>query len=226
MKIDVVTLFEKMIDSPLSESIPGRARKEKKLKLGFSNPRDFTTDRHRTVDDKPYGGGVGMIMMAEPVYLALKKVKKKDSFTILLSPRGKKLDQKTVKSLSRKKRLVIVCGRYEGIDERISDCVDMELSLGDYIMSGGEPAAVVLIDAITRLLPGVLKKKEAVLKESFDESLLEAPQYTRPKIWRGKKVPDILTGGNHDLIEKWKLEKAKAITKKRRPDLLKQKRRT
>ena len=150
MRVDAVTLFPAMIDAPLSESIVGRARAEGFLELGFSNPREFTEDRHRTVDDKPYGGGTGMVMMAEPVYRALKKVRKRNSFVILLTPKGRKFDQAAAVELSKKKHLVFICGHYEGIDERVAPLADMQLSIGDYVLTGGEPAAVAVIDEIGR----------------------------------------------------------------------------
>lgn len=221
MRIDVVTLFPSMIDKPLSESIVGRARNEKRLVLGFSNPRDFTEDKHKTVDDKPYGGGTGMLMMAEPVYQALKKVKKKGALTVLFSPKGEKFDQNRAAELSRKKHLILICGHYEGIDERINEHVDLQLSIGDYVLTGGEPAAVVVIDAITRLLPGVLRKEDATVNETFSQGLLEAPHYTRPAVWRKHKVPDVLLSGNHKLISKWRQERSLELTGKKRPDLLK-----
>lgn len=172
MKIDVVTLFPGMVDAPLSDSIVGRAREDKLLKLSFENPRDYTADKHKTVDDKMYGGGTGMLMKAEPVFKALEKVKKKNSFTVLLSPKGSVFNQKLALELAKKKHLIFICGHYEGIDDRISSCADMELSIGDYVLTGGEPAAVAVIDAITRLLPGVLKKEDATVNESFSLNLL------------------------------------------------------
>ncbi len=219
MRVDAVTLFPAMIDSPLSESIVGRARAEGFLELEFSNPRDFTEDRHRTVDDKPYGGGTGMVMMAEPVYRAVKKVRKKGSFVILLTPKGKRFDQSVALELSKKKHLVFICGHYEGIDERVTPLANMELSIGDYVLTGGEPAAVVVIDAVTRLIPGVLKKSDATVNETFTGGLLEAPHYTRPGVWRGKKVPDALLSGNHKLIAEWRSAQAAELTVKTRPDL-------
>lgn len=219
MRVDAVTLFPGMIDAPLSESIVGRARQEGLLELGFSNPRDFTEDRHRTVDDKPYGGGTGMVMMAEPVYRALKKVKKKGSFVILLTPKGRRFDQRTALELAKKKHLVFICGHYEGIDERITPLADLELSIGDYVLTGGEPAAVAVIDAVTRLIPGVLRKGDATVNETFTDGLLEAPHYTRPAVWRGKKVPEALVSGNHRLIAEWRRSQAEALTGKARPDL-------
>ncbi|MCK4936621.1 MAG: tRNA (guanosine(37)-N1)-methyltransferase TrmD [Elusimicrobiales bacterium] len=222
MKIDVVTLFPGMVDVPLSDSIVGRARKDKLLKLNFENPRDFTLDKHKTVDNKMYGGGTGMLMMAEPVFKALEKVKKKDSFVVLLSPRGAVFNQKTALSLAKKKHLIFICGHYEGIDDRIGNYADLELSIGDYVLTGGEPAAVAVIDSVTRLLPGVLKKADATVNESFSFNLLEAPQYTRPEVWKDLKVPKVLLSGNHKLIKEWKKDSALEITKKIRPDLLKE----
>lgn len=219
MRVDAVTLFPGMIDSPLSESIVGRAREEGFLALGFLNPRDFTEDRHRTVDDKPYGGGTGMVMMAEPVYRALEKVRKKNSFVILLTPKGRRFDQALALKLAKKKHLIFICGHYEGIDERVTPLADMELSIGDYVLTGGEPAAVAVIDAITRLIPGVLKKEDATVNETFTGGLLEAPHYTRPGIWRGNKVPETLLSGNHKLIAEWRRTRAEELTGKARPDL-------
>ena len=221
MRIDVVTLFPSMVDVPLSDSIVGRARAEGRLKLGFSNPRDFAQDRRGTVDDKPYGGGTGMVLMAEPVYKALKKVKKRGACVIVLTPKGARFDQLLALKLAAKKHLVLICGHYEGIDERINSFADMELSIGDYVLTGGEPAAVAVIDAIARLLPGVLRKKDAAVNETFTEGLLEAPHYTRPGVWRGMKVPDVLLSGDHKLISGWRRDAAKALTGQRRPDLLK-----
>ena len=219
MRVDAVTLFPGMIDAPLSESIVGRARAEGLLELGFVNPRDFTEDRHRTVDDKPYGGGTGMLMMAEPVYRAVKKVRKKNSFVILLTPKGRKFDQAAALELAKKKHLIFICGHYEGIDERITPLADMELSIGDYVLTGGEPAAVAVIDAVTRLIPGVLKKSDATVNETFTGGLLEAPHYTRPGVWRGKKVPEALLSGNHKLIADWRASMAAQLTVNARPDL-------
>lgn len=219
MRVDAVTLFPGMIDAPLSESIVGRARQEGFLELGFTNPRDFTEDRHRTVDDKPYGGGTGMLMMAEPVYRALKKVRKKGAYVILLTPKGRRFDQRLALELAKKKHLVFICGHYEGIDERVTPLADLELSIGDYVLTGGEPAAVAVIDAVTRLIPGVLKKGDATVNETFTGGLLEAPHYTRPAVWRGQEVPKELVSGNHKLIAQWRSEQAQALTGKARPDL-------
>ena len=219
MRVDAVTLFPDMIDRPLAESIVGRARADGFLELGFANPRDFTEDRHRTVDDRPYGGGTGMVMMAEPVYRALKRVKRKNSFVILLTPKGRKFDQAAALELAKKKHLVLICGHYEGIDERVTPLADLELSIGDYVLTGGEPAAVVIIDAVARLIPGVLKKEDATVNETFTGGLLEAPQYTRPGVWRGKAVPETLLSGNHKLIAEWRGVRARELTARERPDM-------
>lgn len=219
MRVDAVTLFPGMLDAPLSESIVGRAREEGFLKLGFSNPRDFTEDRHRTVDGRLYGGGTGMLLMAEPVYRALGKIRKKGSFVILLTPKGRRFDQATAVELSKKKHLIFICGHYEGIDERITPLADLQLSVGDYVLTGGEPAAVAVIDAVTRLLPGVLRKDDATVDETFTGGLLEAPHYTRPGVWRGKAVPGALLSGNHKLIAEWRLAAARELTGSARPDL-------
>ncbi|HOJ86497.1 MAG TPA: tRNA (guanosine(37)-N1)-methyltransferase TrmD [Elusimicrobiales bacterium] len=218
MKIDVVTLFPEMVDKPLSLSIIGRAREKGLLKINCVNPRDFPEDKHRTVDSKPYGGGSGMVMMVEPLYKAISKVKKRNSYVVLLTPRGRVFNQSVAKELLTKKHIVLVCGHYEGFDERISYYADDEISIGDFVLSGGEPAAVCIIDSVGRLVDGVIKK-ESREEESFKDYLLEFPQYARPAVWKGKKVPDLLLSGDHNKIKKWRFEKSLEITKKRRPDL-------
>ena len=220
MKIDVITAFEEMVDQTLSHSIVGRARKAGIIKLGTLSPRRFTTDKHQTIDDRPYGGGPGMLMKAEPLYQAIKKLRKKTSFVILTSPRGQTFDQTLAKKLAKKRHLIFVCGHYEGIDARIYPQVDLEVSLGNFILTGGELAACTMIDAITRLQKGTFKKQDVTTSESFEEGLLEAPQYTRPEVWRGLKVPEVLLNGNHKEIAAWKHEQALKLTKKLRPDLL------
>lgn len=220
MKIDVITAFEEMVDQTLSHSIVGRARKAGIIKLGTLSPRRFTTDKHQTIDDRPYGGGPGMLMKAEPLYQAIKKLRKKTSFVILTSPRGQTFDQSLAKKLAKKRHLIFVCGHYEGIDARIYPQVDLEVSLGNFILTGGELAACTMIDAITRLQKGTFKKQDVTTSESFEEGLLEAPQYTRPEVWRGLKVPAVLLNGNHKEIAAWKHEQALKLTKKLRPDLL------
>ena len=221
LKVDVVTAFADMLAVPLGQSIVGRAQKAGVLKLGFTNPRDFTDDKHHTLDDRPYGGGPGMLMKAEPLYRAISKLRKKNSVVILTSPRGQTFTQTLAKKLAKKKHLIFVCGHYEGIDERVYPEMDLEVSLGDFILTGGELAAAVMIDSITRLVPGTFKKADVTVSESFEGGLLEAPQYTRPEVWRGKKVPEILLSGHHKEMEKWKREQALKLTKKYRPDLLK-----
>ncbi len=220
MKIDVITAFEEMIEQALSHSIVGRARKAGIIKLETLSPRQFAEDKHKTIDDRPYGGGPGMLMKAEPLYRAISKLRKKGSYVILTSPRGRVFSQEMAKALSKKRHLIFVCGHYEGIDARIYPEVDLEVSLGDFILTGGELAACVMIDAITRLRPGTFKKEGVTSSESFEGNLLEAPQYTRPEIWRGRKVPAVLLNGNHKEIEAWKREQALQLTKQLRPDLL------
>ena len=220
MRIDVITAFGEMIDQTLSQSIVGRARQAGIIKLGTLSPREFTTDKHKTIDDRPYGGGPGMLLKAEPLYQAINKLKKKSSFIVLTSPRGQVFSQELAKKLAKKKHLIFVCGHYEGIDARIYPEVDLEVSLGDYILTGGELAACVMIDAITRLQKGTFKKEDVTSLESFEGHLLEAPQYTRPEVWRGRRVPEVLLNGNHKEIEAWKHAQALEITQKFRPDLL------
>lgn len=220
MKIDVITAFEEMIDNTLSHSIVGRARKAGIIKLGTLSPRQFAEDKHKTIDDRPYGGGPGMLMKAEPLYQAIRSLRKKTSCVVLTSPRGQVFSQSLAKKLAKKRHLIFVCGHYEGIDARIYPEVDLEVSLGDFILTGGELAACVMIDAVTRLRPGTFKKEGVTSSESFEGNLLEAPQYTRPEVWRGRKVPAVLLNGNHKEIEAWKREQALQLTKQLRPDLL------
>ena len=220
MKIDVITAFEEMIDQTLSHSIVGRARKAGIIKLGTLSPRQFAEDKHKTIDDRPYGGGPGMLMKAEPLYQAITQLRKRGSYVILTSPRGQVFSQELAKKLAKKRHLIFVCGHYEGIDARIYPEVDLEVSLGDFILTGGELAACVMIDAITRLQPGTFKKEDVTSSESFEGNLLEAPQYTRPEVWRGRRVPAVLLNGNHKEIEAWKREQSLALTKQLRPDLL------
>ncbi len=218
MRFDVITLFPEIVDYPLSFSIIGRARKKGLIKIGFVNPRQFATDKHRTVDDRPYGGGSGMVIIAEFVFKALSKVKRKNSYTVLLTPRGRVFNQQIAKEYSSKKHMILICGHYEGIDDRITKFVDDELSLGDFILSGGEIAAVCVIDCVSRLVKGVIRD-ESICDESFSNGLLEYPHYTRPAVWRGMRVPDVLLSGDHKSIAKWRFEKSCEITKKFRPDL-------
>ncbi|MDE1976106.1 MAG: tRNA (guanosine(37)-N1)-methyltransferase TrmD [Elusimicrobia bacterium] len=222
MKIDVVTLFGPALDPLLSIGAVGRARARGLVELGFVNPRDFSRDKHRKVDDRPYGGGAGMILMAEPLAAAVKSVRKKSSRVVFLSPQGRRFAQADARRLAKLKHLILVCGRYEGVDERAAALFDEEISIGDYVLSGGEPAAAAVADAVLRLVPGVLEKAEAAERESFaEDGALDYPQYTRPRVWRGKKVPAALLSGNHEEIALWRRKAARAATRKKRPDLLK-----
>ncbi|HEY6201035.1 MAG TPA: tRNA (guanosine(37)-N1)-methyltransferase TrmD [Candidatus Binatia bacterium] len=218
----VITLFPGMFDSPLAHSILKRAREKKLIEVGFVDPRDFTSDKHRTVDDTPYGGGQGMVMKPEPLVAAIEAAKKnlKRPKVILLSPQGKLFDQAEAARLARDEEIVLVCGRYEGVDERVKAFVDEELSVGDYTLSGGELPALVVIDAVARLIPGVLGNAQSPEEDSFSDGLLEYPQYTRPEEFRGMKVPDVLLSGDHEKIRKWRSETSLNLTRARRPDLL------
>ena len=227
MKIDILTLFPKMFKGPFDESIIKRAQEKDLVEIKIHNLRKWTKDKHKTVDDRPFGGGVGMVLMVEPIYEALKELRRKDSKVILLTPQGEVFKQRTAQKLSQKKHLIFICGHYEGVDERIREhLIDEEISIGDYILTGGEIPAMVIVDSIIRLIPGVLKKEEAIKLESFsqnktDKYLLEHPHYTRPAKFKDWKIPEILLSGNHAEIEKWRKKEAERKTKKRRPDLLK-----
>jgi tRNA (guanine37-N1)-methyltransferase len=222
MKIDVLTLFPAMFAGPLDESIIKRARTNGLLDLKIHDLRQWTHDRHKTVDDRPFGGGPGMLMKPEPVFEAVESLRREKTKVILLSPAGRKFSQQIVSELAERKDLLLVTGHYEGFDERVRWALaDDELSIGDYVLTNGALPAMVVIDAVTRLLPGVLGDDESSRDESFTAGLLEYPQYTRPAEFRGMKVPDVLVSGNHAEIEKWRREQAKLRTKKNRPDLLK-----
>ena len=222
MKIDVLTLFPAMFAGPLDESIVKRAREAKLLDLKIHNLRDWTHDRHKTVDDKPFGGGPGMLLKVEPLFEAIESLQREKTKVILLSPSGRKFSQEIARELSQEKDLLLVCGSYEGFDERVREALaDDELSIGDYVLTNGALPAMVVIDAVARLLPGVLGDDESSRDESFSAGLLEYPQYTRPAEFRGMKVPEVLLSGNHAEIEKWRREQAKLRTEKQRPDLLK-----
>ena len=219
MQFDVLTLFPEMF-SCLNESIIGRAKKNKQININLVNIRDFARDKHNKVDDTPYGGGAGMVMMPDVVYRAYESLNNKDAKVIYMSPQGKTLDQKKVVELSKENHLIILCGHYEGIDQRVLDkIVDEEISIGDYVLTGGELPAMVLIDSVSRYVEGVLSK-DSIKEESFSKGLLEYPQYTRPEVFEGEKVPDVLLSGNHQEIDKWRTNQALEITKKKRPDLL------
>ena len=222
MKIDVLTLFPAMFAGPLDESIIARARKKGLLDLQIHQLRDWTHDRHKTVDDKPFGGGPGMLMKVEPLFAAIESLKREKTKVILLSPGGRKFSQEIARELSQEKDLLFVTGHYEGFDERVREnLADDELSIGDYVLTNGALPAMVVIDAVARLLPGVLGDDESSRDESFSHGLLEYPQYTRPADFRGMKVPEVLLNGNHAEIEKWRREQAKLKTQTQRPDLLK-----
>ena len=220
-----MTLFPGIFDGPLTESIIKRAIGKGLVEIKIHNLRDFTKDRHKTCDDKPFGGGPGMVMKPEPIFEAVKYVRKlnriKRPEIILLSPQGRKLNQKLVEKFSRRKYLIIICGHYEGVDERVrKHLITDEISIGDYITTGGELPAAVLIDSVIRLIPGVLGNKNSSILESFQDSLLEYPQYTRPAVYKNMKVPAELLSGNHAAILKWRRNQAIKRTKNRRPDLL------
>lgn len=221
MKFDVLTLFPEMFDT-LNQSIIGRAREKNLIDINFINIRDFSKDKHKKVDDTPYGGGAGMVMKADVVYDAYNSIQDKENAKVIyMTPQGKTLNQKMVESLSKENHLIILCGHYEGIDQRVIDkIVDEEISIGDYVLTGGEIPAMVLIDSVSRYNEGVLST-ESIDEESFSNGLLEYPQYTRPEVFEGEKVPEILLSGNHQNIAKWRKEKSIEITKQKRPDLLK-----
>ena len=225
MRIDVLTLFTEMFESPLSYSILGRARQRGVVDIVLTDIRDFAADSYRKVDDKPYGGGPGMVMMPGPVFDCFEHVRKQvdeKGRVILLTPQGRQFDQSLAKELSREKRLILIAGRYEGFDERIRIGLDAEqVSIGDYVISGGELAAMVIIDAVVRLLPDALGDENSATEESFSQGLLEYPQYTRPEEFRGMTVPDVLLSGDHAKIAQWRKQQSLERTKKRRPDLLK-----
>lgn len=222
----VLTLFPEMFKSPLDSSILKRAQNSGTIKFNFLNIRDFATDRHKSVDDRPYGGGAGMVMRIDVLYralmAALKQTESEKNLTVLLDPRGSKFNQKTAVKLTSYSHIILVCGHYEGIDERFRKYVDMSISVGDYVLTGGELPAMVVIDTVSRLVPGVVGKNESIMSESFSGSMkLEYPQYTRPEVFRGQKVPKVLISGHHAKIEVWREEKSAQMTKKLRPDLLK-----
>ncbi len=213
-----------MFEGPLSESLIGRARSNGIVQIDVHNLRDFSDDpRHHKVDDRPYGGGAGMVMSPEPVYRALKGVvkgKSKKPYVIHLSPQGQALTQKKASALAGKPWLVLLCGHYEGIDERALRLVDEEISIGDYVMTGGELPAMVLADTVVRLLPGVVKEAASIENDSFQDGLLDHPHYTRPEVWRKMRVPPVLLSGNHQKIKEWRKRQMIAVTRKKRPDLL------
>lgn len=221
MNINILTLFPNMFDGFLNESIIKRAQDKKLVNINIENIRDYTDDKHKHVDDTPYGGGAGMLLKCEPVFNAIEKVKKENTKVIMLTPEGKKFNQELAYSLSKEEDIILLCGHYEGFDERIKSLVDMEISIGDYVLTGGELPAMVVTDSVTRLIPGVIEK-ESHLNDSFNNNLLDYPQYTKPKEFRGMKVPDILLSGDHKKIDEWRSEESIKRTKEKRPDLIKQ----
>lgn len=223
MKIEIATLFPEMCETILSESIIGRARKKGLIDISCRNIREYTNDKHRRVDDMPYGGGMGMVMQAEPIYNCYTAVCEElgeKPHTIYMSPKGKVFNQEKAIELSNMENIFIICGHYEGVDQRILDTiVDEEISIGDYVLTGGELPAVVLADAVSRMCEGVLSDEQCYTDESHFNGLLEYPQYTRPEIWNGIKVPEVLLSGHHKKIEEFRHEQSLKITKKRRPDM-------
>jgi tRNA (guanine37-N1)-methyltransferase len=226
MKIDILTFFPEICRAPLSESMMKRAQESKIVDLRIHNLRDWTKDKHHIVDDAPFGGGQGMVMKPEPIFAAVEDlkqsaIKNQQSKIILMSPPGRRLNQKMATDLSKESHLIVICGHYEGVDHRVIEhLVDLEISIGDYVLTNGAIAAVVLVDAIVRLLPGVLGHERSAVDDSFGAGSLEGPQYTRPAEFRGWKVPQVLLSGNHAEIAKWRIEEARKRTKQNRPDLL------
>jgi len=226
MKIDILTLFPEICRAPLSESMMKRAQESKIVDLRIHNLRDWTKDKHHIVDDAPFGGGQGMVMKPEPIFAAVEDlkqsaIKNQQSKIILMSPAGRRFDQQMATDLSKQSHLIVICGHYEGVDHRVIEhLVDLEISIGDYVLTNGAIAAVVLVDAVVRLLPGALGHEHSAIDDSFSAGSLEGPQYTRPAEFRGWKIPEVLLSGNHAEIAKWRIEEARKRTKQNRPDLL------
>ena len=228
LRVDVITIFPGLFEAFLGESLVGNAIREELIGVALHDLREYTTDRHRKVDDTPYGGGPGMVMKPEPLVAAIEAVAgpkgdEREARVILLSPQGDRLDQKRLAELAGSEQLVLVCGRYEGIDQRAIDlAVDEEISIGDYVLSGGEIPAMVLIEGVSRLIPGVLGNPESAERDSFQRDELEGPQYTRPREFRGEEVPEVLRSGDHAAVERWRAERAREFTRRRRPDLIRE----
>ncbi|MEA5047675.1 MAG: tRNA (guanosine(37)-N1)-methyltransferase TrmD [Eubacteriales bacterium] len=221
MRIDILTLFPEMFEGVFSASILGRAQQSGRIDIHLHNIRDYTDNKHRKTDDYPFGGGAGLVMMVQPILDCMDAVLKGEpAKRILLTPRGRTLNQKIARELSSEGRLVLLCGHYEGVDERVMTAIDDEISIGDYVLTGGELPAMVLVDCISRLVPGVLGSEDSASEESFSENLLEYPQYTRPASFRGMDVPEILLNGHHAKIQAWRLEQARLKTALNRPDLM------
>lgn len=223
LQFDIITIFPGAFDGVFKESILKRAQEKKKIKIRIHDLRDYTNDKHRKVDDKPFGGGPGMVMQPQPIFDAVKKIKaKKKAKILLMSPSGKPFDQKTARRLSKEKNIIIICGHYEGVDERVAEhLADESFSIGDYVLTGGEVPAMVIVDSVSRLIPGVLGKEASLENESFEHHLLEYPQYTRPANFIGMKVPNVLLSGNHQGIKEWRHSQSVLRTRKIRPDLIK-----
>jgi tRNA (guanine37-N1)-methyltransferase len=223
LSVEVLTLFPRMIAAPIDESILGKAREKGLLRVEVTDIREFAAGKHRVTDDVPYGGGAGMVMKPEPLVGAIEaaRARQPGAHVVLLSPQGQPFTQRKAQELVAREKLVLVCGRYEGVDERVLEWIDEELSLGDFVLAGGEFAALAVIDAVARLVPGVLGNAESAVQESFSAGLLEGPQYTRPPEFRGRKVPEVLLSGDHAKIANWRREQAEERTRRRRPDLFK-----
>ncbi len=221
MRIDILTLFPEICRAPLSESMMKRAQECGALELHIHNIRDWATDKHRIVDDAPFGGGQGMVMKPEPIFAAVESLRRDNTTVVLMTPQGRPFTQSVARRFSAREHLIVICGHYEGVDQRVIDhLVHEEISIGDYVLTNGAIAAVVVVDAVVRLLPGVLGHEDSAADDSFSEGILEGPQYTRPAEFRGWKVPDVLLSGNHAQIAAWRQEQARLRTKKQRPDLL------
>ena len=221
MRIDILTLFPEICRAPLNESMMKRAQTSSALDLRIQNLRDWTTDKHRTADDAPFGGGQGMVMRPEPIFAAVESLRTESSIVVLMSPQGRRFAQSTAQELSTHEHLIIICGHYEGVDHRVTEhLVDREISIGDYVLTNGAIAAVVVVDAVVRLLPGVLGDEQSAANDSFSAGLLEGPQYTRPAQFRDWTVPEILLSGNHAEIAAWREREARRRTQQNRPDLL------
>jgi len=221
MDIDVLTLFPRIFEGPFDESILKRAQERGLVRVAVHNLRDFTHDKHRVVDDRPYGGSPGMLMKPEPIFEAVEKLRRNDSCVVLMTPQGVPFTQERARMFVDKPHLIVICGHYEGVDERVREAlVHEEISIGDYVLTNGALAAAVVVDAVVRLLPGVVGHEQGTVDDSFTDGLLEGPQYTRPPEFRGMKVPDVLLSGDHGAVAKWRLEQARQRTRQRRPDLL------
>ncbi len=222
MQFDIITIFPDFFTTPLKYGVISKAIEKGILKINVHDLRDYSGNKHRKIDDRPFGGGAGMVFMVEPIYNALSSLKTKNSHIILLTPSGKLFNQKRARELSEKDNIILICPRYEGIDERVKEFVNEEISIGDYILTGGETAAFVLIEAISRYVKGVVGKEESVKNESFENGIFDYPQYTQPREFKGMKVPEVLLSGNHKKIEEWRKKKALELTIKRRGGLIKQ----